>query len=76
MLLGGLVAAAMVGHQIFGVSTTYAWVVDRVFFPHAAMTRRTTVAVGWEPLSDVGVVSGSFAVNVVAGRFQVWLGAV
>lgn len=70
MGLGGLVALAMVGHQIFGVSTTYSWLVEAIMGP----SQRTLVhSLGWEPLSDLGLFVGAFlTATLVSGRFQAW----
>ncbi|WP_099023070.1 YeeE/YedE thiosulfate transporter family protein [Mycolicibacterium palauense] len=45
--------------QIFGQSTTYSWLVGKLFLPHFAYTGEVIRGIGWEPLTDVGVLFGA-----------------
>lgn len=53
-----LVVTAIVLRQIFGQSTTYSWLVGKLFLPDYAYTAEVSKTIGWEPLTDIGVMFG------------------
>lgn len=55
-----ITVSAIVLRQQFGQSTTYSWVVGKLFMPHYAYSQQVFDTIGWEPLSDVGVLIGAF----------------
>lgn len=56
--------------QQFGQSTTYSWVVGELFLPDFAYSREVAIGIGWEPLSDLGVLIGAFlSATLLSGRF-------
>lgn len=62
--------AAIFLRQQFGQSTTYSWVVGQLFLPGYDYSRQVAATVGWEPLSDLGVLAGAFlSAYFVSRRF-------
>ncbi len=55
-------------HQIFGQSTTYSWLVGRLFLDDFAYSRQVFDTIGWEPLSNVGVLFGGLISSVFLSR--------
>ncbi|NMP21890.1 YeeE/YedE thiosulfate transporter family protein [Sulfobacillus harzensis] len=73
VLLGLLTSLGMVLHQIFGVSTTYSWLVGKMLFAHAPYSQTVFHTVGWEPLSDIGLFLGALmSATLISGRFRAW----
>ena len=70
VLVAVLVVASLFLRQQFGQSTTYSWVVGELFMPGFAYTRQVESSIGWEPLSDLGVLVGAFiAAYFISRRF-------
>ncbi|UQX10934.1 YeeE/YedE thiosulfate transporter family protein [Candidatus Mycobacterium methanotrophicum] len=67
-VIGAAVALAILLHQIFGESTTYSWLVGRLFLPHFDDTQKVMRSIGWEPLSDLGTFLGALLAAVVVSR--------
>ncbi|MCX2713355.1 YeeE/YedE thiosulfate transporter family protein [Mycolicibacterium sp. J2] len=65
-----LVVLSIFLRQPFGQSTTYSWVVGELFMPDFAYSRQVIAGIGWEPLSDLGVLVGAFiSARFISGRF-------
>lgn len=60
MLVAMLAVLSLFLRQQFGQSTTYSWVVGQLFMPNFAYSREVAATIGWEPLSDLGVLIGAF----------------
>lgn len=80
-VVGFLVAAVVVLslflRQPFGQSTTYSWVVGHLFFPDFDYSHQVFASIGWEPLTDVGVMFGAMAASVlITGRFTAFRPAI
>lgn len=57
--------------QPFGQSTTYSWVVGHLFMPDYVYSQEVFASIGWEPLTDVGVLFGAmFSAVFISGRFN------
>ncbi|BBY97222.1 YeeE/YedE thiosulfate transporter family protein [Mycolicibacterium fallax] len=63
-----LVVAAIFLRQIFGQSTSYSWLVGKLALPGFDYTAVVTRGIGWEPLTDVGVMFGGLVAAVLIGR--------
>lgn len=56
--------------QQFGQSTTYSWVVGVLFMRDSAYSQNVFATIGWEPLTDLGVLIGAFlSAYLFTGRF-------
>ncbi len=55
-------------HQAFGQSTTYSWLVGRLWLPHFAYSAQVFSSIGWEPFTDVGVFFGGFICALFISR--------
>ncbi|MGU3650864.1 YeeE/YedE thiosulfate transporter family protein [Mycolicibacterium sp. A43C] len=56
--------------QQFGQSTSYSWVVGVLFMRDSAYSQNVFATIGWEPLTDLGVLIGAFlSAYFVTGRF-------
>lgn len=65
-----LVVLSLFLRQPFGQSTTYSWVVGELVLPGFDYSRLVAATIGWEPLSDLGVIIGAFlAARFVSRRF-------
>lgn len=70
-LIAALVVLSLFLRQPFGQSTTYSWVVGHLFFPDFDYSRQVFASIGWEPLTDVGVMFGALVASVlITGRFN------
>ncbi len=68
--VAALVVLSIFLRQPFGQSTTYSWVVGELFMPHFAYSHQVIRSIGWEPLSDLGVLIGAFlTARFLSGRF-------
>ncbi len=65
VLVATLAVLSLFLRQQFGQSTTYSWVVGTLFMPDFAYSREVAATIGWEPLSDLGVLIGAF----ISARF-------
>ena len=63
-----LVVAAIFLRQIFGQSTTYSWLVGKLVLPGYDYTAEVVRGIGWEPLTDVGVMFGGLVSAVLIAR--------
>lgn len=69
--VAALVVLSLFLRQPFGMSTTYSWVVGRLFMPGFDYTRQVSATIGWEPLVVLGVLLGSiFSAVFITGRFN------
>ena len=65
-----VVVGSMFLRQVFGQSTTYSWLIGTVLLPDFDYTTVVIRGIGWEPLSDVGVMVGAMITSVfISGRF-------
>ncbi len=60
VLVAMLAVLSLFLRQQFGQSTTYSWLVGQLFMPNFAYSREVAATIGWEPLSDLGVLIGAF----------------
>ncbi|GAS95840.1 transporter [Mycolicibacterium canariasense] len=68
--VAALVVLSIFLRQPFGQSTTYSWLVGELFMPDFAYSHQVIRGIGWEPLSDLGVLVGGFlAARFISGRF-------
>ena len=71
-LVGVLVAAVVVAslflRQAFGQSTTYSWLVGHLFAPNFDYSREVFATIGWEPLTDLGVIVGAMLSSIFISR--------
>ncbi|MHB8381515.1 MAG: YeeE/YedE thiosulfate transporter family protein [Candidatus Binataceae bacterium] len=79
MLLSGLAVALVVTgsivlHQTFGESTTYSWLVGRIWMPDFDYSQTVFRRIGWEPFSSLGTFAGALTASVLFtrrfGRFK------
>ncbi|AGO60262.1 YeeE/YedE thiosulfate transporter family protein [Ferroplasma acidarmanus] len=73
IIIGLMVVLEMFLHQIFGESTTYSWIVAKLWLPAGAYSYSTLVVhtIGWEPFSDIGTLFGAFLASIFfTRRFQ------
>ncbi len=73
IIIGLTVVLEMFLHQIFGESTTYSWIVAKIWLPAGYWNYSTLVAhtIGWEPFSDIGTLFGAFLASIFfTRRFQ------
>ncbi|MEM0139793.1 MAG: YeeE/YedE thiosulfate transporter family protein [Ferroplasma sp.] len=73
IIIGLTVVLEMFLHQIFGESTTYSWIVAKLWLPAGTWKYSTLVVntVGWEPFSDIGTLFGAFLASIFfTRRFQ------
>jgi len=63
-----VVVLAIFLHQIFGQSTTYSWLVGRLFLPHFAYSTEVFNTIGWEPFTNVGVLFGGLISALLISR--------
>lgn len=63
-----VVVLAIFLHQIFGQSTTYSWLVGRLFLPDFAYSKEVFTTIGWEPFTNVGVLFGGLISAVFISR--------
>jgi len=72
VLAGAIVAladvASMFMHQIFGETTTYAWIAGYLFMPSFKFPQIAFKGIGWEPYNDVGTLLGAFFASVFLTR--------
>lgn len=74
LLAGSAVAVlgvlALFLRQQFGQSTTYSWVVGVLFMRDSTYSQNVFETIGWEPLTDLGVLIGAFlSAYLFTGRF-------
>lgn len=70
VLVAVVVVLSLFLRQPFGQSTTYSWVIGHLFFPDFDYSRQVFASIGWEPLTDVGVMFGALVASVlITGRF-------
>lgn len=67
-LVAAIVVMSLFLRQPFGQSTTYSWVVGHLFLPNFEYSRQVFASIGWEPLTDVGVMFGAMAASVLITR--------
>ena len=73
IIIGLTVVLEMFLHQIFGESTTYSWIVAKIWLPAGTWKYSTLVVhtIGWEPFSDIGTLFGAFLASIFfTRRFQ------
>ncbi|AAT42863.1 YeeE/YedE thiosulfate transporter family protein [Picrophilus oshimae] len=73
IIIGLTVVLEMFLHQIFGESTTYSWIVAKIWLPAGYWKYSTLVVhtIGWEPFSDIGTLFGAFLASIFfTRRFQ------
>jgi uncharacterized membrane protein YedE/YeeE len=73
IVIGLMVVLEMFLQQIFGESTTYSWIVAKLWLPAGVYSYSTLVVhtIGWEPFSDIGTLFGAFLASIFfTRRFQ------
>jgi uncharacterized membrane protein YedE/YeeE len=71
LFIGVVVVLSLFLRQPFGMSTTYSWIVGRLFMPGFDYSQQVFATIGWEPLAVVGVLFGSlFSALFISGRFN------
>ena len=68
LLVAMVVVASLFLRQAFGQSTTYSWVVGHLFAPNLDYSREVFASIGWEPLTDLGVIFGAMLSSVFISR--------
>ncbi|MDD4868456.1 MAG: YeeE/YedE thiosulfate transporter family protein [Mycobacterium sp.] len=63
-----VVVSAIFLHQIFGQSTTYSWLVGKLFLTDFSYTEKVSASIGWEPFTDVGLLFGGLVSAVFISR--------
>jgi len=65
-----IVVGSILLRQVFGQSTTYSWLIGTLLLQNFDYTAVVVHGIGWEPLSDVGVMVGAMITSVfISGRF-------
>lgn len=69
--VAAVVVLSLFLRQPFGQSTTYSWVVGHLFMPDFDYSKEVFASIGWEPLTDVGVIFGAmFSAVFISRRFN------
>lgn len=68
VMIAAVVVLSLFVRQPFGQSTTYSWVVGHLFLPDFDYSRQVFASIGWEPLTDVGVMFGALMASVFLTR--------